>query len=294
MHPVTVACVGSVAVESIRELRQICQSVHTDDFSANLVRRVSIYPTVVLIRLGFTGNAVSVLNVFVGILAGLGFCLGGVAGTVTGTALFACNAILDGCDGEVARYRKASNLTGLYADRMNSLFVYPFTLFGIAVGLWRQTGEAWPMLVGFVGAWGFIALRLAKTNLDATLIDGLTMDKARRETDSDESSSSFEPFSEILRGRRRWYLWLADFLIVRQPGMVIVFCIATMLQVLRQVLLDTQPITALTSPMFYLMAGYGLVNTVAVPVVLYLMLTQRRADVAFEQLEHRVQAGDTT
>jgi phosphatidylglycerophosphate synthase len=282
---------GSVAVESIRELRQICQSVHTDDFSANLVRRVSIYPTVLLIRLGFTGNAVSVLNVFIGALAGFGFCLGGIEGAIAGTALFACNAILDGCDGEVARYRKASNLTGLYADRMNSLFVYPFTLFGISVGLWRQTGEAWPMLVGFAGAWGFIALRLAKTNLDATLIDGLTMDKARRETEPKETGSEFEPFSEILRGRRRWYLWLADFLIVRQPGMVIVFCIATVLQVLRQVMLETQPITVLTSPMFYIMAGYGVVNTIAVPVVLTLILTQRRADDAFARLQQRHAGG---
>ena len=270
-------------MESIKELRAKCQTVHVGDFSAELVRSVSIYFTWVLLLLGFSGNAVSVLNVLVGIASAAVFTVGTWPFFVLGAGLFAVNAILDGCDGEVARYRQQSSLTGLFADRINSIFVFPLTLFGMATGLYQSYGDVWVLFVGFVAAWGFNALRLVKTNIDSTLIDAMTLSKARMEHQAEaEKDAAYAPFSEYLRAKKVWFLTVLDFFIVRQPGIVIVYCVAVIGEIVLPHVVEAPAVWM--SPVFVIVAGYGAVNTAATFAVIYVVLKRRRIEYSYNQL----------
>ena len=225
----------------------------------------------------------SVLNVLVGIASAAVFTVGTWPFFVLGAGLFAVNAILDGCDGEVARYRQQSSLTGLFADRINSIFVFPLTLFGMATGLYQSYGDVWVLFVGFVAAWGFNALRLVKTNIDSTLIDAMTLSKARMEHQAEaEKDAAYAPFSEYLRAKKVWFLTVLDFFIVRQPGIVIVYCVAVIGEIVLPHVVEAPAVWM--SPVFVIVAGYGAVNTAATFAVIYVVLKRRRIEYSYNQL----------
>ncbi|MHA1830674.1 MAG: CDP-alcohol phosphatidyltransferase family protein, partial [Candidatus Helarchaeota archaeon] len=209
-------------MESIRELRKICQTVHTNDYSAQIVRKVSIYITWLLIPTGITANAISIFNVFIGIMAGLFFYLNSSWSIVIGLLFFTLNTIIDGVDGEIARYRKESSLTGLYLDRLNSIFVYSFLFAGISFGQYYVFYTPLILFFGTLCVWGFVALRLIKTNIDATIIDAITnSDKAKIEKNTYNNMEN-RPITEYLRDKHKWYFSFIDFITIRQPGINIV------------------------------------------------------------------------
>lgn len=68
-------------------------------------RKCSKWITRALLRTPLTPNGVTVLAALVGLLSGAVFALGGYAAGITGALLFQLSAILDCCDGEVARLK---------------------------------------------------------------------------------------------------------------------------------------------------------------------------------------------
>jgi hypothetical protein len=106
-------------MESIKELRQICQSTRPAIFSDFLSRwyyRVAIYFTWICLKLNLSANQVTVLS---GAFAFVGGILIGTHSLVLnwiGVLFFHLFAILDMSDGEVARYRKQGGVTGHYLD----------------------------------------------------------------------------------------------------------------------------------------------------------------------------------
>jgi phosphatidylglycerophosphate synthase len=278
-------------MESIKELRAKCQTVHKGDFSAELVRRVSIYITWLLIPTGISANGVSILNIFIAVLSGLAFSFGTLIAYGSGIFLFILNTILDGVDGEIARYRKQSSLTGLFLDRINSVFVYPSVFWGIAIGAASNyyVEAKWILFLGFLAAWGFLALRLVKTNVDSTLIDALTQEKARIDESIKTISgfSSYLPLSEYLRKQSKWYLYVIDFILIRQPGVCLVFTLAVVAEAFSRLMWNIS--TAFYSPLLYLLGGYALLTVIAVIGGLYIIVSQRRAESSFLQLLEKLQ-----
>jgi phosphatidylglycerophosphate synthase len=278
-------------MESIKELRAKCQTVHKGDFSAELVRRVSIYITWLLIPTGISANGVSILNIFIAALSGLAFSFGTLIAYSSGILLFVLNTILDGVDGEIARYRKQSSLTGLFLDRINSVFVYPSVFWGIAVGAASNyyLEATWILCLGFLAAWGFLALRLIKTSIDSTLIDALTLEKARidESTKTISSSSAYLTLSEYLRKQSKWYLNVVDFILIRQPGVCLVFILAVAAETISRLIWNIS--RAFYSPLLYLLGGYALLASMAVIGGLYIIVSQRRAESSFQQLLGKLQ-----
>jgi phosphatidylglycerophosphate synthase len=272
-------------MKSVKELREICQTVHKGDFSADLVRRVSIYITLLLIPTGISANGVSILNIAIAVLAGAALSLGTFFALMTGTLLFVLNTILDGVDGEIARYRRQSSLTGLFLDRINSIFIYPSVFMGIAIGAYQRYTEApWVLYLGFVAAWGFLALRLIKTSIDSTLIDALTLEKAKIEKTMKITmhSSKYSPLSEYLRNQSKWYLNVLDFILVRQPGVCLVCIIAVVAETILKLAWNIQ--NPFCSPLFYLLGGYALLTSMAAIGGLYIIISQYRVESTFQQL----------
>lgn len=207
--------------ENINELRKICQGIHKEDFSAQIVRKVSIYPTWVCLKMSITANQISIVNIFIGILTGIIAAID-FKYLFLSITLFWINTILDGVDGEVARYNRSSSLTGLFVDRINSIFIYPSFFLGI--GWLLSYKSIFLLLLGALVGMGMLMLRMLKISIDTTVIDGIISKNKAAQEKSVEFYTQNETFihtNEMIRSRGNFIFWIIDFILVRQPGMAI-------------------------------------------------------------------------
>ncbi len=138
-------------IHRIAELRQLCQSTAPNPARESVVglfsRRFSIYGTWLFLHTPLTPNmitAISVLTFFSGIGC---FFLGTLLFQWVGCGLIFLSIIFDGCDGEVARYRKRASLVGTnYTEPVSHDIQYgiAFPLFAMAL---ISTGGPWYLLL---------------------------------------------------------------------------------------------------------------------------------------------------
>jgi len=127
----------------------------TDGLFARFNRRISIPISHQLIKTRITPNLVSLLTLGVGLVAGLGFAVGGYLATLLGAALSVFASILDGCDGEVARLTFQESAFGCWLETVCDYLYYIFIFGGMSTGLVRHSaGEpyTWLTFLLFLGA----------------------------------------------------------------------------------------------------------------------------------------------
>jgi phosphatidylglycerophosphate synthase len=88
-----------------------------------LLRRWSLRVTALLIRTPVTANQLTGLMIVVGLLAALPASRPGLASAVLALVLVLVYFMLDLCDGEVARWRAQTSITGVYLDRAGHYLV---------------------------------------------------------------------------------------------------------------------------------------------------------------------------
>jgi 1L-myo-inositol 1-phosphate cytidylyltransferase / CDP-L-myo-inositol myo-inositolphosphotransferase len=123
----------------------------TDGLLARLInRRVSLFFSSRIWRLGITPNRVTGFSLVLGILAGLAFSQGsGIGWGLLGATLFQLQSIIDGVDGELARLMHKEAPFGFWFDISVDNISHMAVFGGIAVG---QTVDGVP------GPWGFLGL----------------------------------------------------------------------------------------------------------------------------------------
>lgn len=155
-------------MENISELRKICQTAPQKErgniYALVVSRTFSIFITRLLLPTGMTANQASVLMIAVGLLANFLFLFAWRETFLMGAFLLQLWYILDGVDGEIARYhyykrtgslvrdKRDGGLTGQYLDMINHYiinFLVPATL---SFGVYHQTGRPFWILVGFVAS----------------------------------------------------------------------------------------------------------------------------------------------
>ena len=157
----------------ISELRKICQKERYDDLHQVVMRRFSIYFTKLLIKTNITANQLSIINVFIGLAAALIFLLPkGIHWFFVPAALILVT-ILDHSDGELARFRNESSLTGLFVDRLLPVVIFPFILICIAVRLSWDEGSNVPLSDGALGAWTTGYLRYLRASVAHSFSDAI-------------------------------------------------------------------------------------------------------------------------
>src|SRR3954451_16326835 len=83
------------------------------------MRRVSPYFTWLFIRVGFSPNQLTYLMIVCGVLGGAAVAAGhGLVSAIGGALLIQAYLLLDCSDGEVARVRGRTSVTGVYLDRI--------------------------------------------------------------------------------------------------------------------------------------------------------------------------------
>jgi len=141
--------------QTIKDLRQICQSSRkpTDTWHGkNIARPISIYITVIFLKLGISANIATAIFVFTGILASISLTFGGDTRFLISALLMQLWYILDHVDGEVARYRKQTSLTGVYFDHVAHYIVHPLFFFCLGFGLYLKNHSLFLLTAGFLGA----------------------------------------------------------------------------------------------------------------------------------------------
>ncbi len=141
--------------ESIAELRRRCQRKTSNLYDTYFVRRVSIYLTVPLWRVGVTPNAVSFANLLVG-LAGC-FLIGTATGPglLVGVLCMHLYSILDSVDGELARLTRKFSLQGLFLEDFSAYMLINGFWLALGAHLWRVSGSiAYPALAIAICAFG--------------------------------------------------------------------------------------------------------------------------------------------
>jgi phosphatidylglycerophosphate synthase len=139
----------------LNKLKEIVQLPvqHTDSWYIKLIgRRISIYFTYMLLKTPLSANQATVLYVLIGYVACYFFATGGLYGMVIGAIFCHLFLIFDCVDGEIARYRKQTSLTGKYFDNLTHYMFEPLMFFSISLGLYMNHGYLFILIMGMLSA----------------------------------------------------------------------------------------------------------------------------------------------
>ncbi len=125
---------------SIAHLRQVTQPPAirgrrtAEHWTGDLyMRRISPYLTRLLVRTGFSANAVTALMIVTGSASGFALLIPGLWGAVLAVLLTQLQMLWDASDGEVARWRGTSSPLGVFLDRVGHYLTESLIPIGLGV-----------------------------------------------------------------------------------------------------------------------------------------------------------------
>lgn len=133
------------------------------------MREVSLRWTRHLVNSRITPNQLTYLMVLAGVSAGAALLIPGIAGAVAAALLIQLYLLLDCVDGEVARWRKQTSITGVYLDRIGHYLAEAALLtgFGIrAADVFAVDGASANWLWAFLGTVAALGAILIKAETD--------------------------------------------------------------------------------------------------------------------------------
>jgi phosphatidylglycerophosphate synthase len=138
---------------SIKELKERVKSKKKEStYVRVIIRGLSVYLTWLFIRTPLTGNHVTLLFVFFGMLGGICFAYSDPLYSLAGLFLTQLSYLIDFVDGEIARHREDTSITGSYFDKIAHILVNPVIFVGLGFGEYIRTQELFYMIIGFVAA----------------------------------------------------------------------------------------------------------------------------------------------
>jgi len=181
-------------------------------------RKVSASLTPIFLRTGLSPNAITVLSMVIGLLAAASFGVGSYAAGLMGALLFQLSAIVDCCDGEVARLTHRQSRFGEQLDLTADNVVHMAIFAGVAWGtyLTQVSGTSWlPLLLGAAAVIGngcsFWVVTRARTLRDrrawANPAQAARADFILKNMASRDFSLVLLFFALV--GGLEWFLWLA-------------------------------------------------------------------------------------
>ncbi|MBI2654832.1 CDP-alcohol phosphatidyltransferase family protein [Candidatus Woesearchaeota archaeon] len=139
-------------VESIKQLRIICyDSPYAYRVWFNkYVSKLSIYVTWLLLHTKIEANHVTIIEFFLVFLSSIFLFFGKLSCIFAGIMIIQFTNLLDCVDGEIARYRKKSSLTGVHLENIYHELVSYLMFFPLAFGVFLQTGWKSVLIFGFL------------------------------------------------------------------------------------------------------------------------------------------------
>lgn len=193
---------------SIEELRAVIhpegmlQRRSAEHWAGRLyMRKISLRITRILSTVtAITPNGLTYLMMVTGILAGAALVIPGLAGAVLAAFLIQVYLLLDCVDGEVARWRRQTSLTGVYLDRVGHYMSEAALLTGLGlrgVDLFHREGTAAHWEWAFLGTLAALGAILIKSETD--LVD---VARARSGLTAVEDAASVPRSAGVAKARR--------------------------------------------------------------------------------------------
>lgn len=143
----------SVSEYSTAELRVLCQGTAPDPARESLIGRLtrvlSIYTTRLFLHTSITPNQITTISVLVFFLGILCFFSGEQTFRLIGSILVFFSIVLDGSDGETARFRNIAGRAGSnYVEPVSHDIQYGISFFLLGIAMYAQTGIANYIVLG--------------------------------------------------------------------------------------------------------------------------------------------------
>ena len=113
-----------------------------------LNRKLSRPLTQLLLRTPLSPNQITLLSCLIGLFGATYFFQAGYWGPILGALLLQFSAIVDCCDGEVARMKFLESPLGAWLDISLDTVVHIATFAGLGFAVWAQGGTSSPFLLG--------------------------------------------------------------------------------------------------------------------------------------------------
>ena len=133
------------------------------------MRELSLRVDPYLVNTRITPNQLTYLMVVAGVLAGAALLVPGLTGAILGALLIQLYLLLDCVDGEVARWRGQTSITGVYLDRVGHYLSEAALLVGFGVrgaDVFHQQGGTVAWLWAFLGTLAALGAILIKAETD--------------------------------------------------------------------------------------------------------------------------------
>jgi phosphatidylglycerophosphate synthase len=178
-------------------------------------RKLSGVLTPLFLKAGWSPNAITILSIAVGFAAAGFFARGTYAAGVIGALLFQLAAVIDCCDGDVARLTFSESPLGAWLDLIGDNVVHMAIFAGIACAGYLQTASSLPLLLGAAAIAGnglslWMVTRLKRRGEPRAWMDSRQAARADfmiRNVVSRDFSVAVLLFA--LFGALQWFLWLA-------------------------------------------------------------------------------------
>ncbi len=129
-------------------------------------RKISMRITRLLANTSIRPNHVSIATMCISFLAAWGIASGDYVRLALGGLLFQFASIVDGCDGEIAKLKFMESRRGEWLDTLADNVSYLAFFIGVIYGMYRLTGEAYVLTLGWVAlALGILAISLVSLYL---------------------------------------------------------------------------------------------------------------------------------
>jgi len=139
-------------VESIRELRKICQSKKQPLYMRLVSMKISIYITKLLLYTKISADYVTMFMILLLIVGSVLMAFGSLWMLFIGIMIIHFTIILDNVNGEVARYNKEDGIIGTFLEQVYHNLAVPFLFFGLAFGVFSKIGIKSILVFGFLAS----------------------------------------------------------------------------------------------------------------------------------------------
>jgi phosphatidylglycerophosphate synthase len=173
----------------------------------HLNRKLSPWFSRWFLRMPLTPNQVTLIAFAIGLLAAHYFARGGWLSSVVGALLLQWSAVIDCCDGEVARLKFLESTSGYYLDIACDNMVHVAVFAGIAWSSYQELEQGYPLLLGGLATFGTMVafLVVLTTRHGRSRMTSATLDRLL-------DALTNRDFSLVLivcalTGTLGWFLW---------------------------------------------------------------------------------------
>ena len=138
--------------KSIEELKKICFKGNYEKlpvYPRYVTHKISIRIVKLLLHTSITPNQITLSSIVIGMTSCIMFATAIPVYFLLGALILELYYIIDAVDGQLARYKKLSSMTGGYFDYVSNYIVYPCVFFCIGLGLIRHSGDVLPIVFAF-------------------------------------------------------------------------------------------------------------------------------------------------